>query len=374
MNDYLSVMITLGRVVLGLFLTISVLQSCETDFDLNGEWEDITVVYGLLDKNEDIHYVMINKAFLGDGNALVYAQVRDSLEYNPNDITASIDEVINGSVNRTFTLRDTVLNNKATDGIFFSPDHTVYYFRESALDENATFKLSILVALGSEVKEVRSEIELVGGFSISRPLKNAPTAPSQPQISFANSNSSLTDNYLSEGLKWTGPLTANRYESEVTLNYDEVSTSGTITPRSISWGLGTVKEDGDTEEVIEGKDFYQWVDNKIKTTPGLNNSDVMHRRFNGIDFTVVAAGEDLNTYINVNEPVTGVVQDRPEFTNIDGGIGLFSSRTSETVGFKWLNKFSFEELCEGQYTSSLKFCTDSLFYPGVNGSTVFWCP
>jgi len=34
----------------------------------------------------------------------------------------------------------------------------------------------------------------------------------------------------------------------------------------------------------------------------------------------------LNTYINLNEPPTGIVQERPVYTNIEGGIGLFSCR------------------------------------------------
>ena len=36
--------------------------------------------------------------------------------------------------------------------------------------------------------------------------------------------------------------------------------------------------------------------------------------------------QDLKTYIDVNEPITGIVQERPQFTNINNGIGLFSSR------------------------------------------------
>ena len=39
-----------------------------------------------------------------------------------------------------------------------------------------------------------------------------------------------------------------------------------------------------------------------------------------------AASQDLKTYISLNEPPTGIVQERELFTNINGGIGLFSSR------------------------------------------------
>jgi len=41
---------------------------------------------------------------------------------------------------------------------------------------------------------------------------------------------------------------------------------------------------------------------------------------------MTVGSEDLETYINVNKPITGIVQERPQFTNINNGIGLFSSR------------------------------------------------
>jgi len=36
--------------------------------------------------------------------------------------------------------------------------------------------------------------------------------------------------------------------------------------------------------------------------------------------------DDLQTYINVNKPFSGIVQERPVFSNIENGVGLFSSR------------------------------------------------
>ena len=35
---------------------------------------------------------------------------------------------------------------------------------------------------------------------------------------------------------------------------------------------------------------------------------------------------NLDTYIAINRPITSIVQERPEFTNIINGIGLFTAR------------------------------------------------
>jgi hypothetical protein len=49
-----------------------------------------------------------------------------------------------------------------------------------------------------------------------------------------------------------------------------------------------------------------------------------------VDYVVSAAGVEYNTYLNVNEPSTSLVQDRPEYTNIENGFGLLSSRYQKT--------------------------------------------
>ena len=55
------------------------------------------------------------------------------------------------------------------------------------------------------------------------------------------------------------------------------------------------------------------------------------RRFLSIDIIMTVGTPELNTYIKVNEPITGIVQHRPAYTNINDGIGLFSSRFTYEV-------------------------------------------
>jgi len=41
--------------------------------------------------------------------------------------------------------------------------------------------------------------------------------------------------------------------------------------------------------------------------------------------------QELQTYINVNQPYSSIVQERPSYSNINNGIGLFSSRFTYLV-------------------------------------------
>ena len=77
-----------------IFLIFSVFllvfPSCETDFDVYAAWEEITVVYGLLDQNQDRQYIKINKAYLGSADALQIAQITDSINFLPENMVVRL--------------------------------------------------------------------------------------------------------------------------------------------------------------------------------------------------------------------------------------------------------------------------------------------
>ena len=70
---------------------------------------------------------------------------------------------------------------------------------------------------------------------------------------------------------------------------------------------------------IKGDLFFQFLINNIENK---NTS----KQFLHLDLLMTVGTEDLQTYINVNKPFSGIVQERPVFSNINNGIGLFSSR------------------------------------------------
>ena len=71
------------------------LFGCSTDLEINAPYKNITIVYGLMSTKDasDVHFVKINKAFLGDGDAFVFAQVRDSNEYRNDELLARVEQV-----------------------------------------------------------------------------------------------------------------------------------------------------------------------------------------------------------------------------------------------------------------------------------------
>ena len=52
------------RKIAFLFITTIFLWSCETEFEVNAPWKDVSIIYGLLEANKDTQYVKDLQSFL----------------------------------------------------------------------------------------------------------------------------------------------------------------------------------------------------------------------------------------------------------------------------------------------------------------------
>ena len=123
------------------FLSIPILllflYSCNEKINYVGEFKETAVIYGLLDHADTIHFIKINRAFIGPGNALEIAQIPDSNYFDQVD--ATISEYMDGNLIRTWELRDTLIQNKDTNGVFYAPEQKVYYFKTLPTLSSPTF-------------------------------------------------------------------------------------------------------------------------------------------------------------------------------------------------------------------------------------------
>lgn len=316
-----------------LFIT-----ACSTDFEINADWKEITVVYGLLDQNDSIHYIKVSKAFLGSGNALTFAQNPDSSSYGA-DIEVKIQELSNGNVSNEFYLDTVTVFNKA-EGTFYYPKQLVYYFKTDNLNQDKTYKLIIKNKKSGKI--ISSETQLVRDFSVIKP------SPSQPSVSFHATNPVQ--------VKWYAAKFGRLYDVKIRFNYWEKNiVSGDSTFKYVDWNLGSLtaqKIDG--TEIMEtnyyGASFYSFLGNQIQVLPNIKR----YVAIPNIYFMFTVAGDDLATYMQVNKPSTGIVQEKPEFTNISNGIGVFSSRYNKKLPFA-MQPVSLDSLKNGQYTNKLNF-------------------
>lgn len=301
-------------IILMIFSSLLVFNSCETDFNINADYEDVTVVYGLLNQDSTT-YIKINKAFLGEGNTLIMAKIEDSSNYQ-NELNVTLEEWDGNNQISTFILDTITITNKE-EGVFYNP-HQVLYKTDALLNEDYTYKLKIINA----EKEISSETKLINDFNLVKPRMGGTYL--------------LLTEESQKAVEWESAKNGIRYEVVIRFHYKEkfIDQADTIC-KYIDWELGTVKssntDGGEPMDMLYfGASFFLLCGQNIPYDDQALEDRVHYRLTSNVEFILSVAGEDLNTYMEVNEPSSSIVQDKPEYTNIENGIGIFSSRYQKT--------------------------------------------
>lgn len=338
------------RFVLGLlvFFSLFSLFSCSTDFDINADQQDITVVYGLLNQSDSTQYVKITKAFLGDISAYELAQDPSLSSYGDN-IIVKVEETTNGILSRTFNLQKTIITNKDT-GIFYAPNQEVYkYTPVPLLNQLSTYKIIITNKVTNKVTTATTG--LIKDFTVEKPSFN----PSNPQIGFVNQ----AGEYGVYDAQWFSAKNGRIYEPYFRFHFKEVDKATLdTTNKYVDWLLSSIKSaklDGGEVMIVSynGESFYKNIQAKVPIN--LNVDRVIGK----VDFIISVGGDDLSIYIDLNEPSSSIIQERPSYTNVtnnDGtpGVGIFSCRYEKKFTYK-LTQYSVDKLLNGEYTSQLGF-------------------
>jgi hypothetical protein len=332
-----------------LFISLAILLfSCETDFETTAEWKDITVVYGLLDQRDSVQYLKINKAFLGEGDVMVFAKENDSINYDP-PLNVWLEEWdANGNKIQTIIEFDTATSYKPDDPdavfstgaqriykgvaknfgiigkpyeiryIVVPPNDTVGY-EKIWLNEESTYKLFIQYPDSS--KTIIAETYLVNNFTITRPF------PGSTSIKFVPNPANTTT------FSWEKAPNDDdskfRYELHVIFYYKELNDNNEIEDRSITLSSGVFYPQGGASELYsyyKDNNFFSTCINQIPYEDPAEEAKILERYTGYIDVKVSVAASEFNLFMQVYEPSTSIVQEKPTYTNVENGIGIFSSR------------------------------------------------
>jgi hypothetical protein len=366
------------KIIVGSLMLLTVLlSSCNEKINLVGDFQETAVIYGLLDQADTLHYIKITRAFIGPGDAMQIAQIADSSYFDQVD--ATITEELNGNVTRTWQLKDTLIQDKNTNGVFYGPIQKVYYFKtlatgvnevqvispnpnETSLHKDAIYKLKVILNNGEF--EVNGETELASGLTT--------TASSQ---NFTFKFSDNPGEYVSTSVAASSTGNCFVVNTQLGIEYNEyIGNNKTL--KSFNWNLGEVDVAPYSSRtfVALGETFYNLMKTNVVVDP-----QITRRTFQGIRITLVGGAEELYNYMVVNKPSSTLAQTKPSYTNLSVSngkrvIGIFSSRQTITsykpffVGagqayLRAIDKKSTKELCTGPITGLLLFCSD---HPGDN--------
>lgn len=337
-----------------LFLCCILFSACSTDLVVIGDYKETMIVYGLLDQTQPKQYIRVNKAFLGEGNALIFAKEKDSTQFI-NALDVRLKRLSDG---KEYILKPDNTIQKM-DGLFYSGDQTnaIYSFASTGPDAlNANSKYALSVTNTSTGVTATATTSLVNSFEITNPSGGTGTFLFTPKNETARFY-----------VDWLSSRTAKMYQLIIRLNYDDyVTVNGvkdTIT-KQLDWALPAhVTTGADGEKLsndISTVDYLQFIGNHLSTYPELN-----YRRATSMHLVIVAGGEELSTFIEVNKPSTTIVQDKPIYTNIQNGYGVFSGRYYKPPYVVSIGKITkdFDSLACGRFTRKLKFLKEDGTFP-----------
>ena len=337
-----------------ILLLVLGIAACSTDFEIASDWKEITIVYGLLNPQDDVQYIRIQKAFLSeDTNALELAQVGDSLFHQTGGeaLSASLEEYrdSNGGLilNKTYQLEKVGAANEGIqkeEGVFATDPHFLYK-TTSPLNEDRTYRLIINTPAGNVVS---STTPLVKDFLVSRP------------------NSDLAVSFLTEySLFWTQAENAAIYDVDVYFNYTEtrkVNGQDVVEEKRIKWeavtnliGENSLISGNSVKVDLQGERFLNFLANNIE-----DDSEVIERESGTLDFVIWAASEDFLTFNQVALAQFGITssQAQPTYTNVENGTGLFTSRYRKEISEVSMAGTTLDLIACGTITGHLKFKRD----------------
>ena len=321
---------------LSLLACVAFFNACSTKVELYADYKDIPIIYGLLDASQDTNFVRINRAFSGNNdhpiNANEVAMIADSCNY-PGKLRAYIVEYKTTYGNNYQPTGDTIVLDTLTihdkeEGIFYAPDQKVYWTAEPfKIGANGTkYKYRLFIHKGDEI--VTAETGLVGGED----FKIINTA-----LNFSAEESDRTGK-----IKFKAADNAVFYDMKFVFYYEESINGGPFVNKQVSYSLGVKSVD---ELSMEDGTFYMsYGENTLfslmtiaigaDTVVDPNHPNVVrHIRYLDnesrypMQIFLSAGGDELYNYIQVNAQ-SGFSQTVPDYTNVTGGFGVFSSRVS----------------------------------------------
>lgn len=322
------------------YLFILFNASCNDELNLIESGKETPIVYGFLSLNDTATYIRVEHAFVDAKiSAETIAKVADSLYYS--NVTVTLVRVSN---NEKFVLTRVNGNTEGyvrSAGIFATAPNYLYKIKTSTLAMRPDEQWRIIIQRNGDTKILaQATTKVIGNYTIF-----APQAGASLYLTY--------DNTFNVSIETT-ELTAKFYDVRVIVNYDELI--GTVrTPKKTEWLLsgGSPRTGADVQTYFRrnAKDFYISLANNIPINANAT------RYFKDFDIEVTAGGQELTDFTNIGIANIGITgsQAIPTYTNIENGLGLFTSRNKAVLRGIKLNDQAIDLLKTGDVTKNLNF-------------------
>ncbi|HXU27961.1 MAG TPA: hypothetical protein VN698_12090 [Bacteroidia bacterium] len=337
-----------------IVIVFTLFGGCSNSLSLLAPYKESVSVYGLLNQDDPIQYIRIERVFLGAENAYTMAQSQDSVYFKSGDIKVTLQRWINGaqvSVNNPansvmeIVLTDTLL--QAATGVF-NQNERVYKTNHKLYKDS---QYNLVIHINKSGKEFTSQTSLIQPFQLLQSVSGAPNilAPNYPQsfnLNIVPGNGALKYCY------YNSPENAGVCGLVLRFFYTDII-GGTSTKQFVDINLGTnyplQTAGGEKQEFdFTANTILANLANLVPVNPTVTRS------IDSAEFILNAAGQALALYNQVNT-TTSLSQSKANYSNIKDGVGVFSCRNQLKLNRPIRDKSCIDTLSSNSFTCKLRF-------------------
>lgn len=363
-----------------------ILNSCKNELKLNAPYKEIPSIYAVINPQDKIQMIRINKVFLGESDATTMASVADSINYQPGDLTVTLNRYVNGaqvdaspqeSGSNTITFRDSVI--LADPGVFNrnqrvyvcsedlhegqpgQPTWRVYGDYVLTVKNNKTG--NVFTAKAAAVDSVKpSYIPFIG---LSYPVPPNPLNNTAANyIDYSNPNSSYTIRFTAnEAVIYQLLMRIHYYDSVLNnpannyKNYSYVDFAFTN-----QYAKDKNITNGSLSNTFKGQSIYDAVGSAMAKLPP--NPDLIGRRTYMVEFFVYSSTQEYMDYLQYAAPSLSINQDKHLYSNFtnSAALGIFTFRARCSVKKEMDNSFKTE------FKTNYQTCPYKFFNASATGA------
>ncbi len=351
-----------------LFILAFSFSSCDDELDITADYKEIPLVYALFDPQDSVHYMRVSKAFLDENtSALEVAQIADSIYYQDSITVSVVQRSEDGTLVNTFfpeLVDGNLIGLPKDSGTFANEPNLLYRLvldLSSVREGDPNYQddtYEVIVENNSSGLIARGQTKIVKSFPLSFPPEGADFPINFGAINIAGDPIKNNIN-----LEWLTAENGREYEVKVNFTYIDVENVQGAIPdtQTIVWIpspniVSNTSEGGDQSLSVNlnSKSFYSFLANNI---PDVQSNFFRRLPSKAIKFSFFVAGEDLYNFVRVSRAQTGItsLQATAEYTNVENGLGVISSRFLRVSEGFALSPGSVELLVCSDETAALGF-------------------
>lgn len=345
-------------------------SSCKNDLNLNAPYKEIPSIYAVLNPQDTVQMIRINKVFLGEGDANQMAQVADSINYPAGELSVTVTHSDDGE---TITFRDTMIQTVAGA---FNRNQRVYYANKR-IKTYGVYTLKVKnTRTGNEFTARTVTLDSINANSFSlfrRPyytdIRDKIEPYNQTDILNNLGNPNYFVDYSSDPRKTTFRYPVNDakiYQLVIRMHFYDTIPNVPVTAYNYA-DYTFVNQYVSSANISSGggglsllvsftpADFFTAMGVALKSK-GLNINNVYGRKIYKAQFFIYSSTQDYLDYLQYATPSFNISQNKSLYSNFENeaAVGIFTVRTRSSVE-KAVSTFFVNEFARNTNTKPYKF-------------------